>query len=74
MLIVSSAMFCLIPFLLSFSGPKRYDVVDGRWIYTHDRVALHDLLTREMSEVLGETVDLTQLVYSRIPDDEGTWA
>ena len=70
-------VFCIVqpdPCLLPSSGPKRYDVVDGRWVYIHDGVALHDLLSDEMSKVLGETVDLSQLMYSRILDDEDTWA
>ncbi|KAI6230434.1 Ribosomal protein L13 [Aphelenchoides fujianensis] len=31
------------------SGPKRYDWIDGRWVYTHDGVPLLELLEREFA-------------------------
>jgi len=37
------------------SGPKRYDFVCGRWIYKHDGVCLHQLLTEELSIVLQDS-------------------
>ncbi|CAH3138834.1 unnamed protein product [Pocillopora meandrina] len=45
------------------SGPKRYDFKDGSWIYTHDGVYLHDLLSSEISAALGHEVDFTSLTY-----------
>lgn len=33
------------------SGPKRYDFVDGKWIYKHDGVSLHQLLQRELETI-----------------------
>ncbi|XP_071941520.1 frataxin, mitochondrial-like [Antedon mediterranea] len=35
-----------------FSGPKRYDYIDNRWIYLHDGVSLDELLTVEISKAL----------------------
>ncbi|WAR00238.1 FRDA-like protein, partial [Mya arenaria] len=44
-------------------GPKRYDYVDGMWVYKHDGRVLHDLLTEEITEVMGKTVDFTICSY-----------
>ncbi|CAG0916095.1 unnamed protein product [Notodromas monacha] len=41
------------------SGPKRYDYVNGRWIYLHDGVELYILLSEELSEVFGKRVVLS---------------
>ena len=49
----------LMKFLFACSGPKRYDFISGRWIYKHDGVCLHDLLTTEISETVGTKVDFT---------------
>lgn len=43
------------------SGPKRYDLIDGQWIYTHDNTALYDLLREEFSQILAHHVNLYQL-------------
>lgn len=65
-------MFMLI---LSYSsGPKRYDVINGQWTYSHSGVALHDLLSQEFSELLATTIDLTKLHYAYIPNDSDSWA
>ena len=56
------------------SGPKRFDVIDGRWRYSHSEVALHDLLQKEFSEILGTNLDFNQLAHSHIISDEGNWA
>ncbi|KAF5337242.1 hypothetical protein D9611_003246 [Ephemerocybe angulata] len=42
------------------SGPKRYDYSDDRddWIYSRDDRSLGELLNEELSEALGEKVDL----------------
>ncbi|KAI1289136.1 Frataxin -like protein, mitochondrial [Halotydeus destructor] len=45
------------------SGPKRYDFMDGRWIYKHDGVSLHDLLTIELSEIFGSEVEFANCIY-----------
>ncbi|KHJ75489.1 frataxin [Oesophagostomum dentatum] len=40
------------------SGPKRYDLVDHRWVYSHDNEALDSLLTREFRKIFGsEDID-----------------
>lgn len=47
-----------------FSGPKRYNFVQGVWIYKHDGVSLHQLLTRELQSALpGTTLDFTSCAY-----------
>ena len=33
------------------SGPKRFDMVRGRWVYLHDNTCLHDLLHLEFSAI-----------------------
>ncbi|VDM45945.1 unnamed protein product [Toxocara canis] len=35
------------------SGPKRYDLVDGKWIYSHDGVSLDSLLNSEFRKLFG---------------------
>lgn len=51
-------------FLFSCSGPKRYDWTGERWVYTHDGVALHDLLSKELSAIFQSNMDLSHLVHS----------
>ncbi|XP_033326404.2 frataxin [Megalopta genalis] len=34
------------------SGPKRYDFVNGKWIYKHDGMTLHDLLNDEIPAII----------------------
>ncbi|KPM02455.1 frataxin-like protein [Sarcoptes scabiei] len=40
------------------SGPKRYDYIDGQWIYKHDGQSLNDLLRKELSKLFDSDVDL----------------
>lgn len=42
-----------------YSGPKRYDLVRGRWVTLRDGSALTDLLVRELADALGLEVELT---------------
>ena len=56
------------------SGPKRYDIIDGRWRYSHDGVALHDLLSEEFSETLGTEIDLSGLEHAHMASDGDNWA
>ncbi|EYB94223.1 hypothetical protein Y032_0174g466 [Ancylostoma ceylanicum] len=43
------------------SGPKRYDLVDKRWVYSHDNEALDSLLTREFRKIFAtEDIDFRQ--------------
>ncbi|CAL1674728.1 unnamed protein product [Lasius platythorax] len=34
------------------SGPKRYDFINGRWIYKHDGKTLHELLNSEIPAIV----------------------
>ena len=46
------------------SGPKRYDFVQGTWVYKHDGMSLHQLLTKELQSALpGTTLDFTLCAY-----------
>lgn len=40
------------------SGPKRYDWTGKNWIYSHDGISLHELLTKEFSMLFKTKVDL----------------
>lgn len=40
-----------------FSGPKRYDFINETWIYKHDSISLHQLLSDEISKVIGKEAD-----------------
>ncbi|KAF8002088.1 hypothetical protein HF325_003053 [Metschnikowia pulcherrima] len=42
-----------------YSGPKRYDLIGGRWITLRDNTSLTDLLAKELSEELGQEVNLS---------------
>ncbi|XP_031464626.1 frataxin, mitochondrial [Phasianus colchicus] len=46
------------------SGPKRYDWTGRNWVYSHDRVSLHELLSKEFSAALKTKLDLSCLIYS----------
>ncbi|XP_068752571.1 frataxin, mitochondrial-like [Montipora capricornis] len=52
------------------SGPKRYDFTNGAWMYSHDGVSLHSLLSSEISNILGHTVDFTALSHGKLADDK----
>ncbi|XP_064390536.1 frataxin, mitochondrial-like [Halichondria panicea] len=56
------------------SGPKRYDVIEGRWRYSHDGEALHDLLTREISQALDTELDFSKLKHSYLISDGDNWS
>ncbi|RWR99596.1 frataxin-like protein [Dinothrombium tinctorium] len=47
------------------SGPKRYDYVNGRWVYKRDKVSLHVLLSREMSDLFDTNIDFTCCSYGK---------
>ncbi|XP_029678766.1 frataxin homolog, mitochondrial [Formica exsecta] len=34
------------------SGPKRYDFINGQWIYKHDGITLHELLNNEIPAIV----------------------
>ncbi|XP_069006009.1 frataxin, mitochondrial [Embiotoca jacksoni] len=46
------------------SGPKRYDWTGERWVYTHDGVGLHQLLSTEFSIIYNQNLDLRDLPNS----------
>ncbi|KAM8887046.1 frataxin, mitochondrial [Spinachia spinachia] len=46
------------------SGPKRYDLMGGRWVYAHDGVSLHQLLSKEFSVIFNTDMDLSALPHS----------
>ncbi|XP_061842571.1 frataxin, mitochondrial isoform X1 [Nerophis lumbriciformis] len=50
------------------SGPKRYDWTGDGWVYSHDGISLHQLLSREFSAIFKMSMDLSGL---RIPDPSG---
>lgn len=47
------------------SGPKRYDYVDGNWIYKHDGVSLHQLLQDELEKIVAVDVDFLKLASNK---------
>ncbi|KAI9543703.1 hypothetical protein NQZ68_008750 [Dissostichus eleginoides] len=46
------------------SGPKRYDWTGAHWVYAHDGVSLHQLLSKEFSIIFNKDIDLSHLTYS----------
>ncbi|XP_026198019.1 frataxin, mitochondrial [Anabas testudineus] len=46
------------------SGPKRYDWTGKHWVYTHDGIGLHQLLSKEFSIIFNRNMDLSDLTYS----------
>ncbi|KAB5567247.1 hypothetical protein PHYPO_G00230610 [Pangasianodon hypophthalmus] len=46
------------------SGPKRYDWTGERWVYAHDGMALHNLLSKELSAIFQSNMDLSHLLHS----------
>ncbi|ETN68343.1 frataxin [Necator americanus] len=43
------------------SGPKRYDLINHRWIYSHDNEALDSLLTKEFRKIFAtEDIDFRE--------------
>ena len=43
------------------SGPKRYDYLGNKWIYSHDKSSLDYLLTDEFSKILNRPVKIVSL-------------
>ncbi|XP_029916811.1 frataxin, mitochondrial [Myripristis murdjan] len=46
------------------SGPKRYDWTGEHWVYAHDGISLHQLLSGEFSIIFNLKMDLTGLPHS----------
>ncbi|XP_065836763.1 frataxin, mitochondrial-like [Oscarella lobularis] len=48
------------------SGPKRYDFLNGNWIYKRDGMSLHSRLTTELTQLYGKPVDLMHLLAKEV--------
>ncbi|CAK9820585.1 Frataxin homolog, mitochondrial [Anthophora plagiata] len=46
------------------SGPKRYDFIDGKWIYKHDGKTLHELLNDEIPPIIKNQTNFYKCSYS----------
>ncbi|KAF7644876.1 hypothetical protein LDENG_00214220, partial [Lucifuga dentata] len=46
------------------SGPKRYSWTGKRWVYSHDGVSLHQLLSTEFSSIFNRNLNLSDLLHS----------
>ncbi|XP_071794866.1 frataxin, mitochondrial-like [Asterias amurensis] len=44
------------------SGPKRYDYVNNDWVYSHDGIPMHNLLSEEISKIVGRTLDFCEVM------------
>lgn len=45
------------------SGPKRYEFINGSWIYQHDGKCLYNLLSQEFSQILNKKVKLSPIPH-----------
>ena len=58
------SLFLTKSFISFSSGPKRYDLTESNcWVYRHNGVSLHKLLSDEISDVTGQPVSFTDLLY-----------
>lgn len=46
------------------SGPKRYDFINGQWIYKHDGKSLHELLNNEIPAVIRNRACFDRCAFS----------
>lgn len=46
------------------SGPKRYDFINGRWIYKHDGKTLHELLNSEIAAIIKNQTNFDKCSFS----------
>lgn len=46
------------------SGPKRYDFINGQWIYRHDGKTIHKLLDNEIPAIVRNQVCFDKCSYS----------
>ena len=70
-----ASSFCMKPKVCVFydkfcfpyfcSGPKRYDLVDSKWVYSHDGVTLHELLSKELSDAFKHELNFTNCAYGQ---------
>lgn len=54
-----------------FSGPKRYDFAQGKWVYKYDGVTLHELLSTEISNLAKQKVNFSMCEYGGNLKNEG---
>lgn len=56
----SSRVHHLLILLFHFSGPKRYDYIEGedKWVYSRDGRTLHSLLSDELSTAFGRHIEV----------------
>ncbi|CAF0818714.1 unnamed protein product [Didymodactylos carnosus] len=47
------------------SGPRRYDYIQNQWLYKHDHITLHELLTNEISEIFHDKIDFHDCSYGK---------
>lgn len=45
------------------SGPFRYDLEDGTWVYKRTSQTLHELLSDEVSKIFNTPIDFTKCTY-----------
>ncbi|XP_020282320.1 frataxin homolog, mitochondrial [Pseudomyrmex gracilis] len=46
------------------SGPKRYDFINGQWIYKHDGKSLHELLNNEIPIIIRNRACFDRCAFS----------
>lgn len=46
------------------SGPKRYDFINGTWLYKYEERSLHDLLAEEIQDAFHIDVDFSRCQHS----------
>ncbi|OAD53552.1 hypothetical protein WN48_09769 [Eufriesea mexicana] len=46
------------------SGPKRYDFINGKWIYKHDGKTLHELLDNEIPAIIRDQTNFNKCSFS----------
>lgn len=46
------------------SGPKRYDFINGKWIYKHDGKTLHELLNNEIPAIVRDQTYFEKCSFS----------
>lgn len=54
----------------NFSGLKRYDFINGVWMYSYDGVSLYSFFLLEILNVFGYIVDFIVLLYGKLVDDK----
>jgi frataxin len=50
------------------SGPYRYDFIDNKWVYKHTGETLHELLSKEFSEIYYSNIDFSKCSFAGCGD------